>query len=285
MPALPLIDTHVHLWDRSVVQLAWTQGHQVLERDFRPADFREACAGIEVEGIVFVEAAVDPGCHLAEAAWVAEQAVANPWIGAMVAHAPLHLGQAATADLERLSQHAALRGIRRLIQGEAVDFCLQPAFVEGVKLLPRFDLHFELCIYHPQLGATVELVRRCPEVRFILDHIGKPGIEDGLMEPWASQLRELARLDNVVCKMSGLVTEADHAAWTREQLRPYIDHVIDCFGFDRVLFGSDWPVQRLASPYGRWVETLDWALQACSADELRKLYRDNAIRFYRLADA
>lgn len=282
MPSVPIVDTHVHLWDRSVVRLGWTEGNALLDRDFLPADFREASTGAEVERIVFLECGVDPGFHLAEAAWVVEQATAHPWIAAMVAHAPLERGEAAAGDLEQLSEHGLLRGIRRLIQGEATDFCLQPALVEGVRLLPRFDLHFEICIYHPQLGAAVELVRSCPEVRFILDHIGKPGIRDGLLEPWTSQLRELAALDNVVCKMSGLVTEADHASWNREHLRPYVDHVIGCFGFDRVLFGSDWPVKRLASSYGRWVETLDWALQGCSEDELRKVYRDNAIGFYRL---
>jgi L-fuconolactonase len=144
-------------------------------------------------------------------------------------------------------------------------------------------LSFDICIFHHQLPNTLEMVRRCPEVSFILDHIAKPGIKAGLAEPWRRQVRELAALPNVVCKLSGVTTEADHANWTREQLRPYIDHVIDCFGFDRIMYGGDWPVSELAGKYTDWVNVLDWATEGCSSAEKRKLFRDNAIRAYRLA--
>ena len=128
----------------------------------------------------------------------------------------------------------------------------------------------------------IEFIRRCPEVAFILDHIGKPGIRDGLMQPWKRHIRELSELPNVMCKLSGLATEADHENWNRDQLRPYIDHVIDSFGFDRIMYGGDWPVAELAGKYTDWIEVLDWATSGCTPEERRKLFRDNGVRAYRL---
>ena len=130
--------------------------------------------------------------------------------------------------------------------------------------------------------ALTDVLGRCPEVRFILDHIGKPAIREGRLDPWRADIERLAALPNVWCKLSGVVTEADHAAWTREQLRPYIRHAAERFGFERLLFGSDWPVSTLTHSYGEWVDIVAWALGDCSEDERRKLFRDNAIAFYRL---
>jgi L-fuconolactonase len=126
------------------------------------------------------------------------------------------------------------------------------------------------------------MVRRTPDVRFVLDHIGKPGIKAGLSVPWREDLRKLASLPNVWCKISGVVTEADHAKWTLEEIRPYILHALDCFGFERVMYGGDWHVVELACPYTRWVEVLDEIVADASEDERRRLFRDNAISFYRL---
>jgi L-fuconolactonase len=116
----------------------------------------------------------------------------------------------------------------------------------------------------------------------VLDHIGKPGIKHGLREPWWSQMRELARLPNVVCKVSGVITEADHGTWTKEQVKPYVAHAIECFGFERVMYGSDWTVSELTHPYPTWVEILDEVVAGVNKADIRKLYRDNAIRIYRL---
>jgi L-fuconolactonase len=126
-------------------------------------------------------------------------------------------------------------------------------------------------------------VRQCPEVRFVLDHIAKPAIKAGEFEPWGRNLKELAALPNVTCKISGVTTEADHKTWTREQLKPYIAHAIECFGFDRVMYGGDWHVLELAGTYPQWVGIVDWVIAGASLEEQRKLYRDNAIRAYRLA--
>jgi L-fuconolactonase len=151
-----------------------------------------------------------------------------------------------------------------------------------VQLLPDHGLTFDLCINHTQLPNTLAFVRKCPEVQFVMDHIAKPDIKSGQLDPWRANLRALADLPNVQCKLSGLVTEADLQHWTPADLQPYIDHVIECFGFDRVMFGGDWPVSTQATDYPRWVATLDAALKGASPDELHRLYVRNAETFYRI---
>ena len=220
MPDHPIVDTHVHFWDRTEVPVDWLEDEPTIDRRFGPEELTEHAGEIEIESVVFVEADAAPGQHVAEAEWVSRLAADDPRIQAIVAHAPLERGAAAESDLARLAELELVRGIRRLLQAEPDDaFCLQPDFIAGVRLLPRFGFHFEICIYLRQLEHVLEFVRRCPEVTMILDHIGKPGIRDGLTEPWMSHMRALAACDNVTCKLSGVATEADHAAWTEEQLR------------------------------------------------------------------
>jgi L-fuconolactonase len=282
MPDFPIVDAHVHLYDPGVIRYGWMKGKPVLDQQHLMAQLDAARGPVELEALVWVEVGADPGQYLQEASFVDGLARADRRIRAMVAAAPLERGAAVVPDLEKLAAHGLTRGIRRLLQDEPDDaFCLRPGFVEGVRLLARHGLSFDICVYHRQLAGAVELVRRCPEVRFVLDHAGKPGIRAGLMEPWRTHIAELAALPNVWCKLSGLITEADHANWTRAQLRPYIDHVIERFGFERVMFGSDWPVSEQTHRYDRWVEIVDQALADASDDERRKLFRDNAIAFYR----
>ena len=202
----------------------------------------------------------------------------------MVTSLPLELGPAAIeADLARLAALPTVCSIWRLIQDRPdPEFMIRPAFVEAVKLLPKYKLGFDLCIKHPQFANTLELVKRCPGLSFILDHIGKPGVAAGLIDPWRAQIAELARLPNVVVKLSGVTTEADHADWTREVLRRYIDQVIACFGFSRVVYGGDWPVCELAGHYLQWLATLQWATAGRSAGETGALFRDMAVRVYKL---
>jgi len=283
MPSFPIVDAHVHWWDPAAVPLPWLDEVPALARPFLPRDLAAAAQGTAIERIVLVEADVALGRHLDEVLWAVGLAAVEPRLSAIVAHAPLERGAAVEADLVALRGLPLVRGVRRLLQGEADDaFCLRDGFVEGVRLLPRFGFHFEICVHHRQLGAALELARRCPEVRFVLDHVGKPAIRDRLLEPWRTQIADLAALPNTVCKLSGLVTEADHAAWTDAGLRPYVDHAVACFGAGRLMFGSDWPVATLACPYRRWVETLDAALAGMDAGDLRRVYRENAIAWYRL---
>jgi L-fuconolactonase len=283
MPEFPIVDTHVHLYDPGVIRYRWMAGNDALAGPHLMAELGAARGAVAIEGLVWVEVGANPGQYLQEASYVAGLAERDPRLLGMVAHAPLERGAAVTPDLEKLAAHDLTRGIRRLLQDEAdAEFCLAPSFVEGVKLLPRFDLAFDICVRHHQLAAAVELVRRCPEVRFVLNHIGKPAIRDGLMEPWRRHIRDLAGLPNVHCKLSGVITEADHQSWTAAQLRPYLDHVVECFGFERLLYASDWPVSEQTHRYRAWVRILDDLTAACSEAERRKLFRDNAIAFYRL---
>ncbi len=141
---------------------------------------------------------------------------------------------------------------------------------------------FDLCGRHPQLPACIALVRACPGTMFVLDHAGKPDIRRGVLEPWRAHIAELARLPNVVCKLSGLVTEADPATWTSDALRPYVEHLLSCFGAERLLFGSDWPVVNLAASYCRWLETAVDLLTPLSAGERADVFSENARRIYRL---
>ncbi|HEX6112990.1 MAG TPA: amidohydrolase family protein [Geminicoccaceae bacterium] len=283
MPDYPIVDAHVHLYDPGVIRYGWMTGRAVLDQQ-RLMDQLDAARGsVEIEALVWVEVGADPGLYLQEASFVDSIARSDRRIRALVAHAPLERGAAVTPDLEKLAAHGLTRGIRRLLQDEPDDaFCLRAGFIEGVRLLARFGLSFDICVYQGQLANALELARRCPEVCFVLDHAGKPGIRDGVMEPWRRYITELAALPNVWCKLSGLITEADHRNWNREQLRPYIDHVIGSFGCARVMFGSDWPVAEETHRYGEWVEIVDQALAGAAEDERRKVFRDNAIAFYRL---
>ena len=149
-------------------------------------------------------------------------------------------------------------------------------------MLPEFDLSFDICIDHRHFPNLIRLVEECPDTRFILDHIGKPAIRDGLFDGWAEDMGRLAGFPHVWCKLSGVATEANQADWTREQLRPFIRHAVDCFGPGRCLFGGDWPVALLPTSWTEWVEVLDWAIADLDAADRRAIWRDNAITFYRL---
>lgn len=279
----PIVDSHVHLLDPHRFGYAWTKRAPSLNRQVLPGDLTGAAAPVEIDRLVFVEVDVDYPRHLDEAAWVAGLARADPRLKGMVAALPLEQGKAVEPELERLLEHKILRAVRRLIQNQAdPDFCIRPDFIAGLKLLAPHDLAFDICVFHHHLPNVIAMVRQCPEVRFVLDHIGKPGIKAGLLDPWRQHLKELAALPNVECKISGVTTEADHKNWTREQLKPYIAHTIDTFGFDRTMYGGDWHVSELAGTYPGWVDILEWVVAGATAAEKRKLFRDNAIRFYRL---
>ena len=283
MPDFPIVDAHVHLADPKGFGYAWTANAPSLNRTVLPAEFFKAAAPVKIEKFVFVEVDVDLPQHVAEAEWIDGLALSEPKLAGMVAALPLEQGKAVAGDLEEIARLKAARGIRRLIQNQAdPDFCIQPKFIEGLKLLPQHDLVFDICIFHHHLPNAIKMVRQCPEVRFVLDHIAKPAIKAGISDPWRQHMKELASLPNVTCKISGVSTEADHKNWTREQLKPYIAHAIDSFGFERCMFGGDWHVLELAGTYPQWIEVVDWVVEGASAEEKRKLYRDTAIRTYRL---
>lgn len=282
MDNFPIVDTHVHLWHPKQLRYPWLKDVPNLNRPYLLQDYSDAYQDLNIESIVFVQCDTHPDDGLKETTWVTSLAAVEPKIKGIVAWAPLEEGEQVAPFVEKLAEESLVKGLRRLIQSEDIDFCIQPNFVKGVKTLSRFNLSFDLCIFHPQLSNAISLVEQCPNVQFILDHIGKPDIKNQLFDPWKQEITKLASFENVYCKISGLVTEADHDSWTPEDLQPYIQHVIEAFSFDRVIYGSDWPVSTLASDFPRWVQTLKEAVSGCSTDELNKLFHDNAIEFYRL---
>lgn len=283
MIPFPIVDTHLHLWDPGNLRYPWLDGNALLNKPYLLADYRRACGPVQVEKMVFLQCECDFSQFQQEADWVTSLAQQDPRIAGIVPWAPLEKGDAARPALEKLAENPLIKGARRIIQFEPdIEFCLQPNFVKGVQALAAYNFSFDICIFHPQLANTIKMVQQCPNVKFILDHIGKPDIKNHLLDPWRAEIKQLASLPNVWCKVSGLVTEADHQQWTKEDLKPYIDHVIASFGFDRVMYGGDWPVAYQATEYPRWVETLEWAVRGCSETELRKLFHDNAVGFYKL---
>jgi L-fuconolactonase len=282
MPArvkFPIIDTHVHLWDKDGLEYPWLADIPALNRNFLPGDYSRACGNITVEGAVFMQCEVLTSQSMDEARWVAALAKETPGIKAIVPWAPLEQGEHAREHIEKLIQYPLVKGIRRIIQFEKnPEFCIQPDFIRGVQMLADYSLSFDICISHVQMANSIRMVSQCAGVTFILDHIGKPDIKNHIFEPWATHLKRFSEFPNVYCKISGVITEADHEKWTKEDLKPYIEHVLNCFGFDRVIYGGDWPVVTTAGKYTQWVEALEWAISGCSEDELRKLFHDNVSR-------
>ncbi len=283
MLPFPIIDTHLHIWDTERLKYSWLDDVPKLKRCFNLSDFDDAVTGIDVEQMVFVQCEVDKAQYIEEARWVAEQAKIDARISGLVLWAPLEMGFDVSDSLNELTEIEGLRGIRRIIQFEPnIDFCLQPKFIHGVRLLAKYDLSFDICVDWRHLENTIAFAKQCPDVPMVLDHIGKPNIKEGAYSVWAKQMNELASMDHVWLKMSGVATEADHEKWTKERLKPYINKALEAFGPERTMFGGDWPVATQAIGYGEWISTLLWALDNPSEDELRQIFRLTAKKFYRL---
>lgn len=282
---LPIIDAHVHLWNPGQFAMPWLAESPLLNRSYELEEYRAQTSGLPIQAMIYIEVGVDPREALREARQIVDLAREEPRLQAIIPAAPLERGNAVRPYLEALVALSPLiKGVRRNLQDEAdPDFCLQPAFVEGVRLLAGFDLSFDLCIKHWQLPSVTELARRCPETTFILDHLAKPDIKHRSLDPWRADVRKLAALPNVACKISGMVTEADHSAWQPADLKPFVEVIVEAFGEERILFGSDWPVALLASSYLRWHETLTLLTAYLPSTARRKLWAENAHRLYRLS--
>ena len=280
---VPITDTHVHFWDPKHLRYPWLDQSELLNRPYLPANYTDAIAGINVARIVFVQAECLAEQAMAEVEWVTSLAEDDSRIQGIVASAPLESGDAVLPVLETLARNPLLKGIRRHVAGEQdPEFMLRPDFVQGVRHLATVGFACDLGIRRGQLPAATELARRCPDVRFVLCHMGVPDIKNQQLDPWREHIRNFAALPNAYCKLSGVATAADHETWTRDDLVPAIHHMLECFGFERVAFGSDWPVMLLATTYPRWVETVQWAVRGCTESELRDLFRGTAERIYNL---
>jgi len=233
--------------------------------------------------MIFVECGCEPAQSLAEVDWISGLAGTEPRLKAIVAHVSLEKGDAVRAELEALASRPLVKGVRRSLQGEpGLGFCVQRDFVAGVRLLAEFGFTFDICVRREQLAAIAILVCSVPEVTFVLDHFGKPDVRGKGTGPWAADLKALATLPNVVCKISGLTTEADWKNWRPADLAFFFHEALECFGFDRVLFGSDWPVMTLAADYDRWLDVVRSAFSFANESERTRLFQTNAERIYRV---
>lgn len=283
MNNMSIVDSHVHWWNPAQLRYAWLDGLPALNRAFLPADFSTASATANVDKIVFVEGGCKQAQSLAEVGWASGLASGEPRLKGIVAQASLEKGGTVRAELDALAGCPLVKGVRRNLQGErGQDFCLRPDFVSAVKLLADYNFTFDLCIRHDQLLSAAELVSQVPQVNFVLDHFGKPDVRGKKLEPWAADLKTFSALPNVFCKLSGLTTEADSNNWQPEDLKAYIERTLEYFGFDRVLFGSDWPVATLATNYQRWIETIQGLISFAPAADQTKLFQTNAERIYRV---
>jgi len=278
---MQLVDTHQHLWDLTQFPYSWTAGIPALHRSFLLEDYAAATAGLGIAKTVFVECDVDEPHLLAEARHLQALAEHHPLIAGIVAGArPERDGF--RAHLEELASLPKVRGVRRVLHTQPDALPAEPRFAENLRLLPEFGLTFDLCVLPRQLPAGIDLVRRCPQVAFILDHCGVPDVKGRALDPWREHIRTLAALPNVACKLSGLIAYADPARWTVDDLRPWVEHVLACFGWDRVVWGGDWPVCTLAAPLARWVEATRLLTRGATAVQRAQLFHRNAERIYRV---
>ena len=279
---MQIVDTHQHLWDPDVLPCSWLNALPSLNRAFRMSDYLEATKDLGIVKSVHVETDVDEPYMVQETKSLfdlADQAD-TPLAGIVACARPEKDGF--EKHLEKILGHHALKGIRRILHTQPDELGQGRTFIENVGHLGSYGLSFDICVLARQLPIAINLVAHCPQVSFILDHCGVPQVKEKILDPWRMHITEIAKYSNVVCKVSGVVAYADPANWTADDLRPYIEHVVESFGWDRVMFGSDWPVCTLAASYARWLSVLQSITQTAGAEKQKKLFHDNAVRVYRL---
>src|SRR5258708_1224635 len=244
------IDSHHHFWKYNPEEYGWIDDSMAeLRRDFLPADLQATLAASSVDGAISVQARQS----IQETKLFLDMAGGKVFWGGVVGWVPL-TDPNIHKILGCLAPGEKLKGIRHIVQGETDErFLLREDFNRGIRALAEHNLVYDILIYERHLPVAIEFVDRHPKQRFVLDHIAKPRIRDGMISPWRENLRELARRENVWCKLSGVATEADFAPWTEAQLRPYIHAALEAFGPKRIMFGSDWPVCLAAIAYGDWL--------------------------------
>lgn len=289
IPDFPIIDTHLHVWDPAQLSYGWIKGHPLFDRPYHVEDYAQDTAALQTEAMVFVECYADftdlSGQYLEEVRFVETEAARDPRLRGIVAMAPLEQGKDCEPILaEMAARHPLVKGIRRIMEFDPDPraLTLSDGFIEGVNLLAKYGFHFEINVHHHQMDIIRDFIRHIPDVPLILDHCGKPGIKEGALEQYRSDIKELAQASNLWVKLSGLAVEADHARWTKADLRPYIDATFDTFGFERVIYGGDWPVCLQATTLPRWVSVLDQALSGEPEAQRLAFFRNNANAFYRL---
>jgi len=274
-----IIDAHHHLWKFNSDDYGWMDDSmKELKRDYLPVDLEEEIKKAGISGTVAVQARQ----NLEETRWLLEQADKYPFIMGVVGWVDLRspeLGE----QLKQFSGRPRFVGVRHVIHDEPDDdFLLRPDFVKGIEMLKDYNLTYDLLLFPKHMERAIELVSMFPNQKFVLDHISKPFIKSGILQPWKDDIRSLAAQPNVWCKISGMVTEADHQAWKYVDFVPYMEAVIEAFGSDRIMLGSDWPVCRLAGEYNEVMEIPLNFFNFLSENEKENIYSQNAIDFYQL---
>jgi L-fuconolactonase len=281
--AMQIVDTHVHLWDLNRVRLPWIEKNSPLARSYVIKDYQTAIDGLNVVKGVYMEVDVAPADLVTEAEYVLDicRQANTPLVAAVIGGRPAEDDFA--KYLQRFRGNRFLKGVRQVLHSASAKqgFCLTPAFVRGVQLLGENNLSFDLCMRPTEIGDAVKLVEACKNTRFILDHCGNGPVYAKDRTQWQRDMERLAALRNVVCKISGIVVQA-RERWTADDLAPVINHSLTTFGADRVMFAGDWPVCTTRATYRQWVEALRAITRNRSAEDNRKLFHDNAVRFYGL---
>ena len=278
-----IIDTHVHLWDLTRLRLPWIQKDSPLARSHVIKDYQTAVEGLNVVKGVYMEVDVDARDLNAEADFVLDlcRQGNTPLAAAVIGGRPAEEGF--DKYIGRFRGNRFLKGVRQVLHSDSAKpgFCLTPAFVRGVTQLGDAGLSFDLCMRPTEVGDAVKLTEACPNTRFILDHCGNGPVYAKDRTQWMRDMERLARQRNVVCKVSGIVVQA-RERWVANDLAPVINHTLDTFGPDRVMFAGDWPVCTLKATFRQWVEALRSIVRTRSEENQRKLFHDNAARFYGL---
>ncbi len=275
------IDAHHHLWQYQIADYGWIDDNMsALKRDFLPADLERELRAAGIDGAVAVQARQTLG----ETSWLLDLASRSAFIRGVVGWAPIS-SENFPAELERLRSQEKLKGLRHVIQDEPDDnFILGEKFNAGISRLKDTSLVYDILIFEKHLPATIQFVDRHPHQVFVLDHAAKPKIRDRAMDPWRAHVAELARRENVYCKISGMVTEANWLSWSKEDLLPYLEVVLESFRPQRLMVGSDWPVCLLATSYGNWFKTLNELLGELSRTEKDQVFGMTASKVYHLLD-
>ena len=272
------IDAHQHFWKYSAAEYGWIDDQMsIIRRDFLPPDLEREIRNAGVDGVVSVQVRQT----LEETRWLLTVAAQNDFVKGVVGWVPL-TEPSIRDELDLLRTNPRLRAIRHLVQDEPDGYLLRKDFNAGVSVLQEMGLAYDLLIHERQLPEATRFVDQHPYQVFVLDHLAKPRVKGDRLDPWRQRVRELARRENVYCKISGLVTEADFKAWTEAQLQPYLETVLEAFGPTRLMFGTDWPVCLVACPYGRWFEIVSRFAASLSSDEQASLFGQTAALAYGL---
>ncbi len=274
---MTIVDTHLHLVDLERFRYPWLDQVPLLNRTFPLAEYLQEATPAGIGAMLHME--VDAAEKDMEAETDLVTAIGEPMIGAIAACRPENADF--EAFLERVAANPAVRGFRRVLHTGAHDQMSTTRFVRNISLLARTGHPFDFCVWPRHIPLACDLASKCPNVQFVLDHCGMPDIKGRDYHPWDDHVRELARLPNVACKISGVIAYADPRGSTVEDLRPYVEHCIECFGWERVVWGSDWPVCNKAASLSHWVKVTHELISDASTSEKAALLAGNAPRIYR----